>query len=391
MNIVISKCYIKLLCIEFFFILSFAYITYATNLYIVWGMMTLIPILFFTKQNSVIPFLFTISFFLFACLYYVLYGVEGAFRILKTYTLCLTFIILSVPNRWPENIRLLLKPLHYFMTLSAWIVCIDFVLFFLGKPTIMNFTSSGFMPRPNGLMEDSNFYSYLMVCYIMFLKYTYRRPTKLFITSVFLSGSFSAIIILMVLLFFYKRTAINKLSPAMQKWKIWRRYIVICVLGIHAFYYVIVEHKDQIINYVETMDMNPLLKVKTVSMFHRFESQKIAIDEINRFGKQLFGGGPGITRTLNDRNMNLHNTYYQMYVEIGGLVLMIVALFLIYYMLNITSISFLLLFGMMSLFGNMLEVFYAPVLPFIYFLYKLNRHALSTSKLSTGISYHLHR
>ena len=171
MNIVISKSDLKLLCLEVFFILSFAYITYASNIYIVWGIITLIPILFFTKRNNIIPFLFTICFFFFVCLYYVLYGIEGGFRILKTYTICLTFIILSQSKQEAEKIQILLKPLHYFMTLSAWIVCIDFVLYWGGGHTIMNFTSSGLMPRPNGLMEDSNFYSYLMVCYIMYLKY----------------------------------------------------------------------------------------------------------------------------------------------------------------------------------------------------------------------------
>ena len=120
------------------FILSFAYITYASNIYIVWGIITLIPILFFTKRNNIIPFLFTICFFFFVCLYYVLYGIEGGFRILKTYTICLTFIILSQSKQEAEKIQILLKPLHYFMTLSAWIVCIDFVLYWGGGHTIMN-------------------------------------------------------------------------------------------------------------------------------------------------------------------------------------------------------------------------------------------------------------
>ena len=390
MNIVISKSDLKLLCLEVFFILSFAYITYASNIYIVWGIITLIPILFFTKRNNIIPFLFTICFFFFVCLYYVLYGIEGGFRILKTYTICLTFIILSQSKQEAEKIQILLKPLHYFMTLSAWIVCIDFVLYWGGGHTIMNFTSSGLMPRPNGLMEDSNFYSYLMVCYIMYLKYTYGKSTKLFIISIFLSGSFSAIMILLLLLFFYKRTTINNLSQRMQKWKVWRILIIMSVLIIHLSYYMILEYKNQIIDYIEAVDMNPLLKVKAASMFHRFESQEIAIHEINKSGKYFFGGGPGITRTLNDRDMNLHNTYYQMYVEIGGIMLFIVAFFLFYYMLDIKNVSFLLLFGIMSLFGNMLEVFYAPVLSFIYFLYKLNGHVTSSKKFSDNFSYNMY-
>ena len=50
MNIVISKSDLKLLCLEVFFILSFAYITYASNIYIVWGIITLIPILFLQRE-----------------------------------------------------------------------------------------------------------------------------------------------------------------------------------------------------------------------------------------------------------------------------------------------------------------------------------------------------
>ena len=88
--------------------------------------------------------------------------------------------------------------------------------------------------------------------------------------------------------------------------------------------------------------------------------------------------------------MNLHNTYYQMYVEIGGVMLFIVAFFLFYYMLDIKNVSFLLLFGIMSLFGNMLEVFYAPVLSFIYFLYKLNGHVTSSKKFSDNFSYNMY-
>ena len=371
--------------------MSFAYITYASNIYIIWGVMALLPILCVTKQNSVIPFLFSACFLELILLYCVLYGIEGGFRILKTYTICLTFIILAQSECWSGKIQILLKPLHYFMTLSAWIVCLDFVLFFGIGHTIMNFTSSGFMPRPNGLMEDSNFYSYLMVCYIMYLKYTYGKSTKLLITSIFLSGSFSAIMILLLLLLFYKKTTINNLSRRMQKWKIWRVLIIMSVLIIHFSYYMVVDHKNQIIDYIESVDMSPLLKVKAASMLRRFEAQEIAIHEINSSGKYLLGGGPGITRTLNDRNMNLHNTYYQMYVEVGGLLLVIVVSCLFCCMLDIKNISFLLLFGVMSLFGNMLEVFYAPILPFIYFLYKSNKYVATSKKNSVSISYNLYK
>ena len=177
----------------------------------------------------------------------------------------------------------------------------------------------------------------------------------------------------------------------MQKWKIWRVLIIMSVLIIHFSYYMVVDHKNQIIDYIESVDMSPLLKVKAASMLRRFEAQEIAIHEINSSGKYLLGGGPGITRTLNDRNMNLHNTYYQMYVEVGGLLLVIVVSCLFCCMLDIKNISFLLLFGVMSLFGNMLEVFYAPILPFIYFLYKSNKYVATSKKNSVSISYNLYK
>ena len=124
MNIVISKSDLKLLCLEVFFILSFAYITYASNIYIVWGIITLIPILFFTKRNNIIPFLFTICFFFFVCLYYVLYGIEGGFRILKTYTICLTFIILSQSK---QDVSCFWLSGWFSKTTSSYVLSLNFV------------------------------------------------------------------------------------------------------------------------------------------------------------------------------------------------------------------------------------------------------------------------
>ena len=82
------------------------------------------------------------------------------------------------------------------------------------------------------------------------------------------------------------------------------------VLIIHLSYYMILEYKNQIIDYIEAVDMNPLLKVKAASMFHRFESQEIAIHEINKSGKYFFGSGTGKTKTLNWRNIKFPNHYY---------------------------------------------------------------------------------
>ena len=325
----------------------------------------------FAKQKSIMPIILTLFFVSLMVLYFSLDGIEGLVRIIKTFVIFSSMYVLASEKKEIKDPQNLMKPLHWFMTLSAIIVCIDFILFFSIGKTIMNFTTSGFMPRPRGLMEDSNFFSYSMICYIMYLKFAYQKSTKILIISVFCSGSFSAIIMLFALLFFYKRK-INLIEIGSKEWRLWRNCIIFLVIIINASYFQIVNNKDNIINYIDQQDISPLIKIKAISMFLRFDAQKTAIDKIAESNNQLFGGGPGITKTLNERGMNLHNTYYQIYVEMGVLLILLVGSVLFYYMLDIRYIGYLILFSMMTLFGNMLEVFYSPILPLIYFLYKIN-------------------
>ena len=80
--------------------------------------------------------------------------------------------------------------------------------------------------------------------------------------------------------------------------------------------------------------------------------------------------GSGYARKMNERGMNLHNTYLQTFLEIGliGLLVIIVFFFVIYVNINIL---FLPLLASFFLLGNVLEVFYFPLLLFIFFLSKV--------------------
>lgn len=367
----IQKNNIVYIIFEIFFILSFAFVTYASNIYVLWGIIFPGLLLLVSKQINKIPIVFVLFFLMLIPLYNTLYGFEGGYRVLKTFAIFIPFFVLERCKDTPSDIYKIMKPFHYFMCLSAILVCLDFFLFFTLGRTIMTFTDTGFLPRPNGLMEDSNFFCYSMVCYIMFLKCMYRKSTKLFIISIFLSGSFSAIVILLLMLFIYKRTQLNTCEEFSSKWYKVRILIIVSVLFIHSCYYLVVDRKDNIINYIEQLDMPALMKIKAISMFHRFSAQKEAIDYLADSNLQLLGGGPGITKTLNKRGMNLHNTYYQIYIEMGIALLLLTVSVLLYYMFKIRNLYFLLLFGVMSLFGNMLEVYYYPILPFVFFLYKI--------------------
>lgn len=369
--------------LEIFFILSFVYITYKTNIYVLYGVLTLLPVSFFVKNKNIFP-LFVMCLLMFLSFFYFgMHGFLGAVRVVKTLVICVIFVIIDSCSFSSDN---RLRYVHCFMTLSAYIVCIDFILYWLGLPTIMNFVCTGIMPRPSGFMEDSNFYSYVTVCYIMYLRSACNTSAKLFIISVLLSGSFSAIILLLILLLFLKKTSIKYLIKKSRGWRLWRFWIIGTVLFVHTAYYAVVKYQQEIVDYVETLEMNSLFKMKTFSLFLRFDAQSNALNQIASENKQLFGLGPGEAKTLNDRNINLHNTFYQMYVEMGVLFLIIVLFLLLYVMWRIENVFFLLIFGLVSLFGNMLEIFYFPILPFAFLLYKVNQNVLLSSKISNSFS-----
>ena len=176
----------KSICIlvEVFFILSFSFLSYKYNLYIVWG---IIPFLFLTKKAIYKNAAFwVVVLTMLSFIYYYYSGFGSTFRTIKTMVVLLPFFFTNVLQREQYCLS---KYFYFFMQLNAILVCVDFFLYFIVGRTIMNFTESGFLPRPCGLLEDSNFFSYLMLIYIYYYKWNYGHYNKLFITSLFLSGS----------------------------------------------------------------------------------------------------------------------------------------------------------------------------------------------------------
>lgn len=153
----------KSICIlvEVFFILSFSFLSYKYNLYIVWG---IIPFLFLTKKAIYKNAAFWVVVLTMLSFIYYYSGFGSTFRTIKTMVVLLPFFFTNVLQREQYCLS---KYFYFFMQLNAILVCVDFFLYFIVGRTIMNFTESGFLPRPCGLLEDSNFFSYLMLIYIL--------------------------------------------------------------------------------------------------------------------------------------------------------------------------------------------------------------------------------
>jgi len=118
---------------------------------------------------------------------------------------------------------------------------------------------------------------------------------------------------------------------------------------------------------IRNLSDDPFLQFKLVSLSIRFEVQKNAINKLMETDNLLLGLGIGSARKLNDRNLNLHNTYLQVLVEIGLLGLIPILGLFIFIFWNI-HILYVPLLSIMFLLGNIMEVFYFPLLLFIFFL-----------------------
>jgi O-antigen ligase len=136
-------------------------------------------------------------------------------------------------------------------------------------------------------------------------------------------------------------------------------------LIITIFYYLAVIHNDKLSEFSD----NPVIKIKLVSLGIRLDIQNKGINQIINDSNYLTGSGINTAKKTNDLNLNLHNTYLQMFLEMGLITFGIVFLSLIIVMFNI-NILFLPLFSVMFVLGNFLEVFYFPLLIFILFLSK---------------------
>ena len=349
----------KSICIlvEVFFILSFSFLSYKYNLYIVWG---IIPFLFLTKKAIYKNAAFWVVVLTMLSFIYYYSGFGSTFRTIKTMVVLLPFFFTNVLQREQYCLS---KYFYFFMQLNAILVCVDFFLYFIVGRTIMNFTESGFLPRPCGLLEDSNFFSYLMLIYIYYYKWNYGHYNKLFITSLFLSGSFSAIISFLILLSIFKKKFVEEVCRLRFK-----LIIVLIALVLIAVYDWLAIHSDVLLMYISDFQMSDLLKVKIASISHRFTTVSNAMSELDSMNEFLFGIGAGKPKGLSDIGLNLHNSLLQMFLEMGGVLVCVVLLVIFMMIRNLRITKYVILFCVILVLGSMMETLYNPLLALVYFM-----------------------
>ena len=338
-----------------FFVLGFYVFTYATNIYIVFACCVLFCLfLASTKEHRKMLYLYIFTSILMGVFYFVIHDGGAAYRIFKTLTLVWLTLFLPIINDLKIN-----KLLHYFLLGNALLIYIDVFLYnVFGFSLTAGVETYGFM-RFSGIIEDSNFFSYMLFCYIYYLKVTTGRYNFFLIGAVLLSLSLSLIITMVGVFFLLQIKSLWKLPTVYIK--IWGGIVAGMVfLLYYGLLFVLTTVRD-----IDTT--NDYMAEKLVSLSLRFESQLEAFDALAVDHDYWWGIGAGKTREITTKEMNLHNSYLQMLLEMGINCLLIVLVFGMwcYYYLDK---HFVLLFVELFLLGNVLEVFYFPLLSFILFL-----------------------
>lgn len=358
--------------IELFYILSFFSITYTYNINIIFS---IIIFFFLLKQKNTSNVYLIIILIIILCLPYAfLSDLRAAYRDLKT---AIVFIPLFFLPLLKNTSYKLSNGFHLFMIVNAAIIYIDFILYFVLGKTIGNFTHTGGLPRPCGLIEDSNFYCYLTTIYIFFLFKTDKRLHKFYTISIILSGSISAICSLIILGAIYRK---HRKNYSWNKWGI---------MGITIFvtYILVLCFASDIINYIKELDTAPFIKLKLHSMMNRLTVQSDAIHYIFQHGLVL-GAGAGETINILGKGINLHNGYLQLLFEMGP-ILCAICFYMIYLCYkNLGCNYFVPLFICIFLLGNILEVIYFPLLSFILFISYADGQQRS---IRFGFYRHLHK
>ena len=354
-----------------FFVLGFFSLTYAMNLYIVFAC----AILFCLFLGSDVRhrkgfYVYLVSVGVLTTFYLLIHDGGAAYRIFKTLTLIWLTLYIPLVN----DLRIT-KLLHCFLLFNAALIYIDVVLYnTLGLSLTTGVETHGFR-RFSGVIEDSNFFSYLLFVYIYYLKVKTGHFNYFLIGAVLLSFSLSLIITMfgVIILFHVKKL-----------WVLPNRNVKVLggmvLVGVFVIYYgmlfVLTTLRD-----VDTS--NDYIAEKLVSLSLRFESQLEAFDALELNDDYCWGLGAGKTREITTEGMNLHNSYLQILLEMGIVCLLIVfaCAFYCYYFLDK---NFVLLFVAIFLLGNVLEIFYFPLLSFILFLSYVYRQEKVASKLDVS-------
>lgn len=339
--------------INIFFVLAFFVTTHTLNIDIILLFIFLF-IVMFHKFSSNLKFLF--PFILFGFVYLVEKSFGDFYRFEKTYLFL--FLLFYIMNSKYIKLNTILSK---FILLNVIFIYLEFLFVHLTGITIFQNTVVDYgFARHHSFFEDSNFYCYTVLIYIY---YNFVKTGKInfwYLGSIIISMSASALVATTLLLIFLKY------FRKILKYGITTRIVFFMIsLIITIFYYLAVIHNDKLSEFSD----NPVIKIKLVSLGIRLDIQNKGINQIINDSNYLTGSGINTAKKTNDLNLNLHNTYLQMFLEMGLITFGIVFLSLIIVMFNI-NILFLPLFSVMFVLGNFLEVFYFPLLIFILFLSK---------------------
>lgn len=351
---VISKDLLICRLLEIFYILSFFAFTYQYNINILYASLLFI---FIPKQRNKSILVGTLAILsLLVVPYFIVHDSRASYRIVKTLAVFMPLFFIPVLERSRYRLSSLF---HLFMVVNAWLVYVDFLLFFTTGRTIMHFTTTGILPRPCGLIEDSNFFSYLMVVYCIYRKRITGLYSKFLLGAVVLSGSLSAVSMMFFLLLFYKAHRTGKLF---SRW----RYVFGTALCIFL-YFCVVLYAENIVDYIRQLDVNELVKFKSVSMILRLQTQHEALMYLLNHDP-LCGVGAGLTTQLMTKGINLHNGYLQLLFEMGALLLVPTVVLIVSSIAFMRDTFYIPLFCVLLILGNILDIVYFPLLSFVFFV-----------------------
>lgn len=352
--------------IEIFYILSFFSLTYTYNINIVFSLI-LIPLLV-TERNYKSVILLVLLILLLSAPYLIIHDARTSYRVIKTLSVFLPLLFLGSLKKLSFRLDSFFDG---FMFINAAVVYIDFFLFFAIGRTIGHFTTTGIMPRPCGLIEDSNFYSYLMLIYIFYRKFAYGKLNKFLLFSILLSGSVSATFASIILILFYRNRHDFRFN-----WKKWG----LCASLVFTIYIIILFNASNIINFIQSLDVHEFVKLKLTSMILRLTVQSDAIQHIIQQGL-ILGVGSGKTVELLGKGINLHNGYLQLFFEMGPILFIPCVFLIIICFKNLGHKFFIPIFFTVLLLGQMLEVIYFPLLSFILFISYTSPYKQSNSEI----------
>lgn len=336
-----------------FFILSFIDATIKTNLYLGAPMLLLLLI---TLGRFPFSLAFSLLSLTVAAGTVLFLPPSDTARAVKT--LLIGAVIPFCVTHYKHNESELIKG---YLTGTAFFILVEALYFLATGRTFISATPIMLgWPRFQAFFSDSNFFCHAMVAYIIYVKLKTGKNKPLLTSAVIASLSFSAIACLLA---FY---VYNPLLARSTRQTVIRRILGVSTLIIFFFYFLLIFLAGDIRN----LASGDVAAFKLVSLAIRFDMQNAALTEFWNSGHFLFGLGAGAAKDLTEYGLNLHNTYLQILVESGASVFAYVT-FCILFMYRKINLRMLPHFSICIITGNILEVYYFPLLFFVFYLSKL--------------------